>query len=128
MFALIPAGHQLVNRGDPDSVDFNKTQLIQDGGIYELDLSSIVPNNAFAVCLRVSVCTVSPDIGKGIVFRKKGNSNWYNIFSSYANVTAKPHYNEGLVFISNDLKIEYKTSIYTFWVLDIVIQAYWTNQ
>lgn len=125
MFFLRPSGHRLISIGDPASAHFDKTDLIQDGEIHTLDLSGIVPNNTFAVLLSVSVSTVSPDIGKGILFRKKGNSNWIQRHTNYTNVAAKIHYNQGIVFVDADRKMEYITSVYTFWVLDVSVVGYW---
>ena len=118
-------GMELVDVGDPADFHFDKTDFTQDAGTYDLDLSGIVPAGTFAVILSTAVCTVDPDLGKGIVFRKKGNTNWRQCFSNYANVTAKTNYLQGIVFVDGDRKIQYKTSDYAFWTLDVHVIGYW---
>lgn len=66
-----------VDRGDPAAWDFNQTNFITDGAWRELDLSSIVPENAVGVFF---ICEVKSGIASGNAkFRKHGNVNYCNV-------------------------------------------------
>jgi hypothetical protein len=62
-----------VNRGDPITIDYDKTTLIADDDWHDLDLSDIVPVGVSAVLFRAYIR--SGGIGDYFHLRKRGNEN-----------------------------------------------------
>jgi len=84
MFFSRPAGHKLVDRGDPDAYDYSVGDFTKDGLFHELDLSAIVPSNAKFIGIRAVVrCTAAQDY---CIFRKKGNVNTKNAIQGYVSI------------------------------------------
>ncbi len=112
-----------VDRGDPVAQDFDDADLTTDGAWHDLDLSSIVPNGAIAVALRLSVKDGAVD--SRVRFRKNGNSNTANVAQIRTQVID--------LFINADLKvgcdsnrvIEYWASSLAFTNIDITVKGWW---
>lgn len=68
--------HGFNDRGDPSAFDWTQATLTLDGAWHDLDCSSIVPAGAKAIVFSVHV--QDNLAGKGIMFRKNGNSNAIN--------------------------------------------------
>lgn len=113
-----------VDRGDPATVDFIKTDLTRDGAWHDLDLSSIVPAGAKAVLLRTRLKSANP--GDAIRYRENGNVNDINACgceSLRANVLRT---RLGLVAVDVNRVIEYNADNIAWTDLDIVVRGWWT--
>ena len=85
MFFSRPAGHKFVNRGDPDSYDYDANDFIIDGMWHDLDISSIIPKNAKLVLLRIRFKAI--ETSKFFEFRTNNQVYINNIVSLYTTVT-----------------------------------------
>lgn len=78
-----------VDRGDPTAnYDFIETDLTIDSAWHDMNLSSIVPSGAKAVCLMVRMVDNLPE--KAILLRKNGSAgviNYSILFTQVANIS-----------------------------------------
>jgi len=112
----------LVDRGDPASVDFATGDITANGAAHDLDLSGKIPVGAYAVLLEVGIR--SDTANKEIQFRKKGNSNWHNTFRVHENIVNLTSFGQGWVFCDANRVIEYMASDITFSILDVTVCAW----
>ncbi len=70
-----------VDRGDPAGYDFALSSFTKDGAWHDLDVSAIVPAGALSCRFSIDVQANAATIP--FLFRKKGNSNTYNVEGSY---------------------------------------------
>ncbi len=116
-------GMQLVDRGDPSSVDFSIGDLTADSAYHDLDLSAIVPAGAKFVLLYVNL--KDDAAGKAIHFRKNGNSNQVAIGSCTTQVANVAHRNHIIIPLDAGRIIEYQMSTTVFTQCDIVVTGWW---
>lgn len=116
-----------VDRGDPSVVDFDETDLTTDGIATwrDLDLSSIIPIEAYAVLLHVRV--LDDAAGSTIRFRKNGNSNVINTFRLRTQVADVNIETQGIVSVDTSRIIEYAGSAVTFTAIDITVCGWWVH-
>jgi hypothetical protein len=111
------------DRGDPAAVDFDLTDLTTDGDWYDLDLSSIVDEDAKAVSLYVYMLDDAHT--SYIRFRKNGNSNDFNHAQVRSQVGGIYTNADLIVALDDDQVIEYKTTITTFDAIAITVKGWW---
>lgn len=120
------AGHVVggayVDRGDPSAYDLQKAGMVIDGNYHEWDLSSIVPAGAIAVHLEIQFDHAA--VGKSVMFRKNGNSNFYNRLAQLSQVADVDIHFDGFVSLDATRKIEYTTSTGTFGNIAIVVRGW----
>jgi hypothetical protein len=115
---------QPFDRGDPSSGDFAVGDLTTDGTWNDLDLSSIVPEDAIAVILNV-VVKDADGVGSNISFRKNGNSNTVNIASVQTQVANLNNDAQRTVFCDTDTKIEYKADDVSWTTISITVSGWY---
>ena len=67
-----------IDRGDPATADFAKTDLTDDSEWNDLDLSDII-NNVRAKAVLIGVNVIDNIAGSNVKFRKNGNSQVINV-------------------------------------------------
>jgi hypothetical protein len=111
------------DRGDPAAVDFDLTDLTTDGDWHDLDLSSIVDEDAKAVVLYVYLADDAHT--SYIRFRKNGNTNDFN-YSQIRSQVADIYINGDLIVaLDDDQVIEYQTTNTTFNAIAITVKGWW---
>jgi len=116
--------HMYVDRGDPASYDFAKTDLTIDGAWHDLDLSAIVPKTARAVLLVGHVEGNAVDWE--IEFKKYGQTNDINhggMETLRANVE---RCRIMIVAMDNNQKVQYKVDNQNWTTLDLAVRGWWT--
>lgn len=116
--------HMYVDRGDPSSYDFVKTDFTKDGAWHDLDLSAIVPSTARAILLVGHVEGNAVDWT--IKFRKNGQTNEINhggMETLRANVERCRMI---IVAIGSDQIIEYNADNQAWTTFDLAIRGWWT--
>ena len=113
-----------VDRGDPSDYDFDKDDLTTDLTWRDLDLSSIVPEGAQLIHIRVRLASF--DLA-GLQFRKKGNTNTINTVTTKIQVANIYYYEDFFVACDNNRKIQYLASDVTWTNLDIAIRGWFTK-
>ena len=123
MFFSRPAGHKYVDRGDPETIDFDINSFVLDGGYHDLDLSAIIPINTQLVLLRL--VQQAALVGKGIYFRKKGYTNSVNEDGKRSQV-ADVYLRDNLYVTPNAAGIiEYWTNLVITDVLEVTVAGWW---
>lgn len=112
-----------VDRGDPAGPDFGTGDIIADDTWRELDLSGIVPANTKAILFLCRVKNI--DTGVWLYFRKAGNSNEENTSRAVTQVSNVWRYIDRVCPISDDRKIEYKSSVTTWLFVRITVKGWW---
>lgn len=113
-----------VDRGDPATYDYAKTDLVLNGTWQTLDLSLIVPAGAKAVLLKSQLQSAAA--GDKIRYRKNGNSNEINACgceSLRANVART---RLGITSIDANRVLEYNADNIAWTTLNIVVRGWWT--
>ena len=114
---------QPFDRGDPSSNDFEVGDLTTDETWNDLDLSSIVPEDAIAVILSVRV--QDGQAGNVVKFRKKGNSNTNNSVSIRTQVADVNIDQQVTVFCDTSRVIQYYGTNTTFTTINIVVSGWY---
>ncbi|MBN1824277.1 MAG: hypothetical protein JW803_08165 [Endomicrobiales bacterium] len=110
------------DRGDPSSADFTAASFTTDNTWRTMDLSSIVPTGTKAVLLYI---TARNDSGLRIMkFRKKGNSNEYNVSEMQA-LAGEYRSGDYIVPVSTAREIEYKIPSATNWLINVAVKGWW---
>jgi len=109
------------DRGDPVSEDFSVGDFTKDGVWYDLDLSSIVPEGATLVHLRVKLC--APSLA-GIQFRKKGNVNVVNVSMAKTQVANVYYYQDTYVICDSNRVIQYIVGPVSWTVIDVTVRGW----
>ena len=112
-----------VDRGDPVDYDFQVGDLTTDGAWHDLDLSSIVPEGATLVHLRILVMdglTVQL-----LYIAEKGNSNAANSLFVQTQVANIVSFNEGIVKLDSSRVVQYKASNTTWTTMNIVVRGWY---
>ena len=106
MVGSTPGGIYVPRNSDAAAVDYDVDDFTTDNTWRDLDLSSIVPSGAKAVCVRVQVYDGAA--ASALRFRKNGNSNDVEIYIIRTQVINVQ--NDGVAIISLDANrvIEYK--------------------
>lgn len=122
---LTGAGHNLVDRGDPSSLDLDVGSMTVDSNWYDWDLSSVVPAGAIAVELRIY--QTSDAAARRLLFRKKGNSNELNIIAHKHIVANGTEMWQGKCFCNSARVIQYfVTGASGNWAnIGITIRGWW---
>lgn len=105
-------GDKYIDRGDATGYDFTHPDFTQDNAWHELDLSSIIPEEAKGQLIHISALYKHETVTGGwIEIRENGNVNAYNVRTMQILVTNITHYDPDVwVMCDSDGKIEYKTS------------------
>lgn len=116
--------HMFVDRGDPASYDFVKTDFTIDGAWHDLDLSLIVPKIARAVLL------IGHVEGNGVdwtmQFKKYAQTNDINhggMETLRANVE---RCRMMIVAMDKNQKVQYKADNENWTTLDLAVRGWWT--
>ena len=117
-----PVPGSYVDRGDPASWDYSKADLTTDGQWHTLDLSSIVPEGATLVHLKIKAQIAYNNMIIG--FCKKGIVNKQNGATLMIRHGNNEYYEEAWVACDADRKIEYWTSDQTWVMLDILVRGW----
>lgn len=112
-----------VDRGDPAAYDFTKLTLTSDGTWHVMDLSAIVPAGAKAVTLRSDLWNA--DVGIHLRMRTLGNTNLYNVSSAITQVAGIIIYNDHIIPLDTDRKIEYIMPSTTWIAVNITVKGWW---
>jgi hypothetical protein len=110
------------DRGDASGYDFIASALTMDGNWHDMDLSSIVAENAKAISLWVLVSDATA--GKYIQFRKNGNAETLNKSRIYNISSASPNTQDIIVSCDSGVVIEYYASS-PISTVNIVIKGWW---
>ena len=122
--ASVGGGHSYVDRGDPSVYDFNIGGALRDGTWRELDLSAIVPISAIRVC--IGVATNSNAANGYCSFRKKGNTNTYNVLQQYQNIAAQSFFLQGFVDLNGeDAIIEFNFPDVYYNTAQVTVLGWW---
>ena len=113
-----------VDRGDPSGYDFTAVDFTLDAAWHDLDLSGVVPAKAKAVVIRLVAKNAAAQ--KNVSFKKRGNTNDYNIFRLYTQVADGSIENQFITPIDVNRFIEYQASAGAWTVLSLVISG-WFN-
>ncbi|GAI58291.1 unnamed protein product [marine sediment metagenome] len=112
-----------VDRGDPGAHDYTELTLNLDGQWNALDLSAIVPAGAKAVLIVLEL--VGSTIFADFRMRKHGNANDYAISSGNVQVVAIANYNDCVVAVDADRKIDYIGGEVAISTVTMVIKGWW---
>ncbi len=120
----VGGGHSYVDRGDPSVYDFNIGGALRDGTWRELDLSAIVPISAIRVC--IGVITNSNAANGYCMFRKKGNTNTYNILLQHQSIAAQSFFLQGFVDLNGeDAIIEFNFPDVYYNIAQVTVLGWW---
>ena len=113
-----------VDRGDPGVADFRVHQFTKDNAWHDMDLSSIVPDKALAVLLRVTIATSAT---AGLIdFRKNGNVFPVNQATVGHEVANLQGFGDIVIALDENRIIEYKVKIQpTYHVLSTTVGGWW---
>jgi len=112
---------EYVDRGDSSEYDFNVEDFTTDLQWHDLDLSSIVPEKAKLVHMRIRLST--PSLA-GINFRKKGNTNAVNTSTMKTQVANVYYYEEFFVPCDVNRMIQYMANNVSWTVLDVTVRGW----
>jgi len=111
-----------VDRGDPTAADFEVGAFTQNGAWHDLSLAGTVPAGAFAVYIRCAIYGAA--VHQKISFRKKGNTNEFNLFRFFNQVTNLTLQTHGIVFCDTDRVIQYNVDNAAFTTLNLYISGW----
>lgn len=112
-----------VDRGDPAAFDFVHGTLTIDNTWHDLSLASIVPAGAIAVALYISIW--SDAVNTVIAFRKKGNSNEFNLSKHITQVANIYNFSDLMVIPDSNRIIQYKGASGGNQEIDITVKGWW---
>ncbi len=112
-----------IDRGDPGTVDWTAGDFTKDNTWRDLDLSSIVPENAKGVAL--SVAALCEQIGINVYFRKKGNVNTPNRSRLQTQVGYGTMPADITVACDENRKIQYLMGLATWLSLEVTVKGWW---
>lgn len=113
-----------VDRGDPASYDYAKTDLTIDGAWHDLDLKAIVPAGAKAVLIVGHVEGNAVDWT--IKFRKKGNTNEVNHGGMETLRAQVERCRMMICSIDANRVLEYNADNQAWTTLDLAVRGWWT--
>jgi hypothetical protein len=93
----------IVDRGDASG--FDQSGLTADGNWHDLDLSATLPEGTKAALLYVQLS--DDTVGTYVSFRKKGNTNTYNVSTVRAQVAGATIDADIIVFVDTDRIFQY---------------------
>ena len=111
------------DRGDPVSADYDKGDLIRDNNWHEMDLSAIVPSGVKAILVHIRLLSVMG--GKVFRLKKLGTSGSYNTAITSTHVSNINDYADKIVSLDDDRKIEYRTSLDPWTVIQVTVKGWW---
>jgi len=119
----IPLYSRYVDRGDPDTIDWEVGDLITDNTWRDLDLGAKgVPANATAVYIRVAI--QDDAVNSYMQFRKDGNTNAIAKSDIWTQVANSVMIGNMVVGVTNQT-IEYKGSNLAFLIIQITVVGWW---
>ena len=120
---VVTAGHEYVDRGDPNAIDFDISDLICDSTWRDLDLSGIITDSD-AVLVQMRAIISSDTVGTTMVFRENGNEFTFNSQEIVIYNTAVTGREDVLVRLDENLVIEYFGSTLLNTVT-IIVRGWW---
>jgi len=114
-----------VDRGNPNSYDFQKSDLKTQGyygSWQDLDLSSIVGAKKQLVLLRIEVS--AQQVHKSISFRTKGNTYNHNIAERFTQLELVTMSDDLWVYTDSNGMIQYKLESATWGVINILVRIW----
>lgn len=123
MFAIQPAGHRYVNRGDPAVQDFLQTDFIIDGNWHPLDISSFIPKGAVLALIRLNHRNEEANIGMDL--RTHGNVNIHNKTANHTFVIHIYNGQDALVTPDKNGVIDYMVQVGTSPSIVMSIGGWW---
>lgn len=111
------------HRGDPADFDFTTLNFITDGAWHELDLSSIVPENAKGVSLALRIRASTID--RAASFRIAGQAQPYNSSRATTQVANQVYTSDINVAVDTDRKIEYNFANITWHLITLTVKGWW---
>jgi len=118
---LMPA---FVDRSDPAAWNFTLADFTTDGNWHELDLSGIIPANAKAAAL--SLMVADDVVNSSVRLRRPGQTYDYNCSEIVTMVADTPIVGDFVTALSDNRKIEYRTSPVTFNGIILTVKGWWT--
>jgi hypothetical protein len=115
-----------VDRGDPGSYDWDEGDLTTDDTWNDLDLSSIVPENAILVALSGNLADDA--VNSYLQFRKNGNTNTVVKASQRTQVANVVIDFDLIVACDSDRVIEYLGANLTFSSINLVVKGWWIGE
>jgi len=112
-----------IDRGDASGHDWSLGDLTMDGSWHDLDLSSIVPQYANAVLLRIE--SNNAFVATLFQLRTKGNANAHNVARYLTAQGGIEDYTSLIVAPDPDRVIEYFGSGVGWNSFDIIIGGWW---
>jgi hypothetical protein len=113
------SGILYLDRGDPSRYDYSLTDFTTDGNWHDLDLSAIMPFVNILIKMFVMINDNASETY--LMFRRKGNSNSFNIHRlriSVANISTSQLFE---IMCDKNGKIEYKATDTTFASIDLTV-------
>jgi len=112
-----------IDRGDPATADFTKGDFVVDGNWYAKDLSSIVPEGAQAVALRLYA--KSSAANRFIMFRENGNVNEQNMSYIRTQIASLSFGCDIVVPLDADRKIETRVQAALWEAIEVTVKGWW---
>jgi len=102
-----PVIYNYVDRGDPANYDFTKDDLVADGAIHELDLSTIVPEEGAGQLVHLRIVVRATSANKWLILTEKGKQYSRNA-APFTTQGPNVSYNAcGWVKLDENRKIQY---------------------
>lgn len=112
-----------VDRGDPLSHDYALGDFTKDGAWHDLNLSSIIPENAKGVALHV--IGLANTTNASITLRKNGNTNDVNVSRLITVVAHEFHTADMIVALDTNRIIEYRITPVVWLALSATVKGWW---
>lgn len=112
-----------IDRGIAFPADFVVGNFIKDATWHDMNLSSVVPEHAKAVALRLTIKASA--INKYTGFRKKDTDVTYNMGQIRTQVADIPFEADLVVACDTNRFIQYKIAVATWAVLNVTVKGWW---
>lgn len=112
-----------VDRGDPATTDFSIGDFTKDGIWHVLNLSGIVPTDAKAVSLLLTVTNTT--VAAFAYFRTAGNLNTRNLSQAITQVSGVGLGNDIVLPLDENLRVEYVFFPAGWLVINLTVKGWW---
>jgi len=117
--------YNYVDRGDPANYDFTKDNLVADGEIHELDLSTIVPEEAAGQLVHLRIVIRATTTNKWLIFTELGKQ-YSNNSASFTTQGVNISNNLcGWVKLDENRKIQYQLDPTATWTYVYITVRGW---
>lgn len=111
-----------VDRGDATAWDVELGDLTTDGTWRDLDLSSIVPEGARAICFRILINDDATN--SRFAIRENGNSNVYNSLYTRTQVANLNNDIDGMISCDSNRVVEYWATNTTWTTISVLVKGW----